>query len=199
MIFMDENNDSISSVLSVITGSLAGLIDLPKLLDRIVSLSMSLLHAEVCSIFLEYTEKPEYIRMVAGSGFARKLVGKAEYQRGEGLTGYIAKSGAKLNIRSKEDLLNVVDNEGGEPVWKGKHDILQWPSGNNEFRNMIALPLKIGDHIFGVMKVENKELAKGLYFYKGDEEIFNILVNFVAMAIDNARLHARLAEQQRVI
>ncbi len=196
----NEYSDNINRVLSEITGDIVGQFDLQDLLDKVVSLAMRLLNAEVCSIFLEDKDKhPGWIKMMAGSGFAKKLVNKAEYKIGEGFTGYIAQTGHKSNIKTKEELQNLKNEETGTTIWKGKHDDKQWESGANEFRNLIALPLKIKDQIFGVIKVENKGVAYGAYFSQDDERIFEIIANVVALAIENARLHNKIETQLKAI
>lgn len=193
-------SDNINRVLSEITGDIVGQFDLQDLLDKVVSLAMRLLNAEVCSIFLDDKDKhPGRIKMMAGSGFAKKLVNKAEYKIGEGFTGFIAQTGRKANIKTKEELQNLTNEEIGETIWKGKHDDEQWESGANEFRNLIALPLKIKDQIFGVIKVENKGVSFGPYFSQEDERIFEIIANFVALAIENARLHNKIETQLKAI
>lgn len=200
---MQEKNieyKDINQVLSDITGSLVGQFNLEELLDKVVTLAMRLLNAEVCSIFLDDKEKhPNRIKMMAGSGFAKILVGKAEYEIGEGFTGFIAQSGRKFNIKTREELQNFKNEETGETIWKGKHDTRQWPSGENEFRNLIALPLNIKEQIFGVIKVENKHKNYGDFFSAEDERIFEIIANVVALAIENARLHNKIETQLKAI
>lgn len=187
---------NINKVLSEITGALVGQFNLEDLLDKIVTLAMNLLNAEVCSIFLEDKESnPKIVKMMAGSGFAKPLVGQAKYQVGEGFTGFIAKTGKKFNIKTLEELQNLVDEETGATIWKGKHDNRQWISGENQFRNLVAFPLKIKDQIFGVIKVENKRREFGDYFSEEDERIFEIIANVVALAIENARLHKKIETQ----
>lgn len=195
-----EYSQDINRVLSEISETIVGQFDLRDLLDKVVSLAMRLLSAEVCSIFLDDKEKhPDMIRMMAGSGFAKRLVNKAEYRIGEGFTGFIAQTGRKLNISTKEELQNLTNEETGETIWRGKNDVEQWESGTNEFRNLIALPLKIKNQIFGVIKVENKELEFGSSFSDDDERIFEIIANVVALAIENARLHNKIENQLKAI
>jgi signal transduction histidine kinase len=195
-----EYSHDINRVLSEITGTIVGQFGLSDLLDKVVSLAMRLLNAEVCSIFLNDKDKhPGIIRMMAGSGFAKRLVNKAEYKIGEGFTGFIAQTGNKFNIRTKEELQNLTNQETGDTIWKGKHDDEQWKSGMNEFRNLIALPLKIKDQIFGVIKVENKDKSFGTSFSNEDERIFEIIANVVALAIENARLHNKIETQLKAI
>lgn len=189
----------INTVLAEITSAIVGHFDLQDLLDRVVGLAMRLLNAEVCSVFLNDKQNPGHIRMMAGSGFAKKLVGKAEYKIGEGFTGFVAQTGLKFNIKSKKELVTLASEAEGSFIWKGKHDSQQWESGANEFRNMIALPLKIKNEIFGVIKVENKDRSFGNAFSEEDEGIFEIIANVVSMAIENARLHAEIETQLKAI
>lgn len=194
------NSDNINHVLSEITGDIVGQFDLQDLLDKVVSLVMRLLNAEVCSIFLDDKDKhPGRIKMMAGSGFAKKYVNVAEYKIGEGFTGFIAQTGRKANIRTVEELQSYTNEETRKPIWQGKYDIGQWESGANEFRNLIALPLRIKDQILGVIKVENKDISFGPYFSEEDERIFEIIANFVALAIENARLHNKIETQIKAI
>jgi signal transduction histidine kinase len=190
-----NEQSNINAVLADITGALVGHFKMTTLLSKVVETSMRTLQAEVCSIFLEDKQnEPGVVTMMAGSGFARKLVGKAKYKIGEGFTGTVANYGSRFNIKSREELENLeVD---GKQVWKGKFDKEQWPSEHSEFRNCIAFPLKIKDQVLGVIKVENKDPEYGDHFTEEDDRYFEIIANVVALAIENARLHdARLHEQ----
>jgi len=180
----------INKVLADITGALVGHFDMFILLNQVVETSMQTLHAEVCSIFLEDKQnEPGVLTMMAGSGFASKLVGKAKYKIGEGFTGMVAKYGLKFNIKSREELEKLeVD---GKRIWIGKFDREQWPSGQSEFRNSITLPLKIKDQILGLIKVENKSFEYEDYFTEEDEKYLETIANVVALAIENARLYER--------
>jgi signal transduction histidine kinase len=158
---------------------------------------MRTLGAEVCSIFLEDPAEPGVLVMTAGSGFAQPLVAKARYRLGEGFTGSVAETGQKFNIRSREELQSL--EVGGRRVWEGRFDSTQWPSGRSEFRNMIALPLKIRDRTLGVIKVENKLVEHGDFFTDEDENYFETIANVVALAIENARLHQSIERQLKTI
>jgi len=188
----------ITDVLAAITSALVGHFQLPALLDRVVETSMRTLHAEVCSIFLEDRERePGVLTMMAGSGFAATLVGRSRYHTGEGFTGTIFKCGRKFNITSRYELEHLeVD---GVRVWRGKFDPQQWPSGQSEFRNCIALPLKIKERSLGVIKVENKLLTFAEHFSDQDERFIETIADVVALAIENARLHEQMERQLKAI
>jgi signal transduction histidine kinase len=194
----DSDQSDINAVLADITGALVGHFKMTTLLNQVVETSMRTLHAEVCSIFLEDKQnEPGVVSMMAGSGFARKLVGKAKYKIGEGFTGSIANHGSRFNIKSREELEKLEVN--GVRVWNGKFDKEQWPSGQSEFRNCIAFPLRIKDQILGVIKVENKYPEHGDYFTDEDGRYLEIIANVVALAIENARLHEQIERQLKTI
>ena len=187
-----------NKVLSSITSALVGHFRMDRLLDQVVSTTMEMLHAEVCSIFLLEMEKDkELLVMRAGSGFARPLVDRAKYELGEGFTGYIARHKRGFNIASREEFENLAIDS--KHIWLRKHDHIQWPSGRSEFRNLIALPLLIKGQCLGVMRVENKQPDFGGRFSEDDYVYFETIANVVALAIENAKLHKRTENQLKTI
>lgn len=194
----EEQSKKLSAVLGDVASSVVGKFDMTALLNQIINTTMETLHAEVCSIFLENREKkPGFLKCVAGSGFAKRIVGKAEYRFGEGFTGLVAKTGEEYTIKSREELENLTVK--GKKVWEGKYDRKQWESGESEFRNCIALPLKIKEQILGVIKAENKEKNYGELFTDEDLNIFRTIANVIALTIENARLHKQIEEQLKTI
>ena len=165
------------------------------LLDQIINTTMQTLHAEVCSIFLEDEKETGVLKCVAGSGFASKIVGIARYRVGEGFTGSIAQYGKEYNIKSRQELEHLEID--GKTVWKGNFDYQQWSSGSSEFRNLIALPLRIKGQILGVIKAENKIETYGDYFTDEDLLIFKTIANVISLALENARLHQKAEEQSK--
>ena len=195
-----EKSKSFNDVLSIITNNLVGNFELGDLLDTIVKMVMSLLDAEICSIFLDDKQNgSNIITMRAGSGFAERLVGAAKYQPGEGLTGYIYQTGEKFNIKSRKELTKLKRKNTNEPIWVGKHDNVQWKGfDQSKFRNLIGLPLKIREEVFGVIKVENKRGSRKV-FDDVDESIFEIIANVVSLAIENARFHEKFEKQLKTV
>ena len=182
-----SETQNILGVIAAISSSVAGYATLSSLLDQIVKTTMQTLRAEVCSIFLEDKQgSPGLLTMLAGSGFAARMVGKASYKIGEGFTGFIAKSGKVHNIKSRSELEQLTWN--GRHVWLGKHDAQQWPEGTSQFRNCIAIPLRLGDRTIGVIKAENKVEEYGDYFSSDDELYLTTIANIISLAIENVRL-----------
>ncbi len=189
---------SIFTSLSDIASSVVGHFDEHTLLDQIITTTMDTLQARVCSIFLEDKAKePGFVVCRAGSGFAEKIIGVAKYRIGEGFTGSVAKYGGEFNIKSRYELENL--EIAGVKVWRGNFDSDQWPSGESEFRNLIALPLQIKGDIIGVIKAENKKEEFGDFFSDEDFINFKTIANVIALAIDNARLYKKLEKQLKVI
>ncbi|NIM17855.1 MAG: GAF domain-containing protein [Candidatus Aminicenantes bacterium] len=193
----EEQSKKLSAVLTDVASAVVGKFEMKALLDQIINTTMETLHAEVSSIFLIDEEEPNVLRCVAGSGFAERIVGIAKYEIGEGLTGTVAKTGEGYNFKSSEKLHKI--KIGGEQVWKGKYDHIQWPSGKSEYRNSIGLPLKIKDQILGVIKAENKDPRYGDFFTDEDVNIFKTIANVIALTIENARLYKQIEEQLKAI
>lgn len=182
-----------TAVLAQVASAVVGQFEMQKLLDQIIETTMTTLNAEVCSIFLRKEDDPNKIVCVAGSGFARNIVGIAEYGIGEGLTGWVAKTGRYVVIHSKEQL----EREKQEGRWLGKFDNHQFKGGTSEFRNLLTVPLKIKEKILGVIKVENK--IGGTSFSDRDLQTFETIANVIALAIENARLQKQSEAQSKKI
>jgi GAF domain-containing protein len=171
-------------ILAHVARTVAGRPELKVLLENALEEVTEILEADVCSIFLKDPEAPGLIRCVAGCGFARSIVGKAEYEEGEGFTGRVFQRSQTTILRSGDDLHEL--RQQGE--FQGKYNEIQWASygGRSQFRNGIAVPLCIGDERIGVIKVENKRSGE---FTISDVTILEAIANGVlAIAIQNARL-----------
>lgn len=183
-----------NKVLAEISGALVGQLSILSILNKVVETSMNTLHAEVCSIFLEDKKKePGIFVMMAGSGFAKKLVGIAKYKIGEGFTGGIIQTGNLVNIKSREELENFRLED--KIVWSGKHDDEQWAGGKNDFRNLIAIPLKIKQQTLGIIKIENKIQSYGSCFTNEDVIYLETITNVVSLVIENNRLHEEIEKE----
>lgn len=174
----------ITRILGQVSRTVARQLEMQPLLDNIVEDVSEILDADVCSIFLNESGNPDVITCVAGCGFAREIIGRAQYTSGEGFTGKVFQRGQTTVIRSSEEL--EVLRQRNE--FQGKYDAEQWAvyGGQSQFRNAIASPLKIGDQTVGLIKVENKRIGE---FSATDVSILEAISNGVlSVAIQNARL-----------
>lgn len=130
---------------------------LEDLLVQISTIMMEEFNSEVCSIFLRAEDNPNIIMCYAGTGYAKNLLeAKAKYEVGEGFTGSIIQDDKSYNIKNLNEL-NELKKIG---KWDKKYNVVQFgeklSSTDEDFRNLMACPLKVGDDIIGVIKVENK-------------------------------------------
>jgi len=117
-------------------------------LSYLVDQVQQILQCESVSLFLR-EESSDAIVLSAAVGLPTRLIGQAKYRLGEGLTGWVARSGKPLRTDSPEELT-------AHPAWKGKWDAVQW--GEPRFHSLMGVPLLSRDGTaLGVLKVENKK------------------------------------------
>lgn len=177
-----ESRDALTQALHEITSALLGKVRLSELGEGIVKKSAEILNAEAASLFLIEKDKDgvEKMRMKAGYGPSRELVGNAEYEKGEGVTGTIWARGTPINTHI-EDIKQFQEKYSK----RGKYDSIQWEKST--FKSLYCVPLKIGVEVVGILKVENKKGSPD-YFTPQDEQILEIFASLFALEIENARL-----------
>jgi hypothetical protein len=174
----------ITRILAHVSKNVASQLEMQPLLENILEEMTEILDADVCSIFLNDADNPDVIKCVAGSGFARAIVGIAQYRLGEGFTGKVFQRGQTAIIGPSSELEELRRRN----EFQGKYDAVQWAAygGQSQFKNGIASPLKIGEQTIGVIKVENKRSGE---FSATDVTILDAITNGVlSVAIQNARL-----------
>jgi PAS domain S-box-containing protein len=134
---------------------------------RILRESFGYVH---CAILLVDEDNNElYVK--AASGYAGEGVENLRLRVGnEGITGWVAATGRPLYVPDVQK----------DP---------RYVPGMKEVRSEIALPLKIGEKVLGVLNVESTELAA---FHERDVRILSSLAAQAAVAIENARLYAEI-------
>jgi signal transduction histidine kinase len=185
---LQEQREEQSKAIRAITNQVVGKSQRQDLLREILQTAMDTFKAEVCSIFLKKEDEPGTIECVAGTGYAQNLVDTASYEIGRGFTGMVAKGDNDgYKIDSPEDMKQLKETK--VISWEQQWDRLQWgEGGKNEFRNLLALPLKIKEETVGVIKVENKRREYGQHFSDDDFQTFKTIANVIAMAIENSKL-----------
>jgi len=128
-----------------------------------------------CAILL-LDGSPTELFVKASSGYAKDTdkVDRLRIKVGhEGITGWVAATGRPLYVPDVEKDPRYI------PGMKG-------------VRSEIALPLKIGEKMLGVLNVESTELGA---FRERDVRILSSLAAQAAVAIENARLYAEIQEK----
>ncbi len=186
-----------------VSEGLTGKFQADTLLKEIVTIGKGLFNAEACVVFLVDENDPRRLVEAKAEGYAKHLEEIAEYQlisRQElkdlpasdrekvGITAWIAITGNPFLARNNEEVR-------AHPHWKGKYDKDHYPGDKKKCESFLGFPLKVGDQILGVLKVENK-LKDGHYIPFNEREItiLQIIANSAAVAIKNSRL---IKEQQK--
>ena len=126
-----------------------------------------------CAILL-LDGSPTELYVKASSGYSDDRVDRLRIKVGqEGITGWVAATGRPLYVPDVEKDPRYI------PGMKG-------------VRSEIALPLKIGEKMLGVLNVESTELGA---FRERDVRILSSLAAQAAVAIENARLYAEIQEK----
>lgn len=149
---------------------------LDELLRLIMSSGAELVGAETASLQLLDEETKELtIEVVTQEGGADLV--KHRVPAGVGIAGWVVEHGEPL----------VVENAREDPRFYGGVDT----QTGFETRNILAVPLRTKDRVIGVVEMINKSNGG---FDDGDVALATALANQAGVAIDNARLYARLAD-----
>jgi len=161
---------------------ITSILDLDELLSQIVELIHHILaYYHVHAFLVDEVSKEAIFR--AGSGEAGRLIeeqGGVRLKVGEqGIIGWVAGSGLPL----------LVNDVSQEPRYV-PHEALP------DTRSELAVPLKIGLRVIGVLDVQSDELNA---FDLDDVAVLQALGDQVAIAIENARLFEELEEHKATL
>ncbi|MEN8264392.1 MAG: GAF domain-containing protein [Nitrospirota bacterium] len=166
--------ESLIKLSSLINSSL----DIIEVLDNSMRVVEELMDAEASSIFEIDFEKNDLFFRLARGEFGDKMK-EVRMRMGEGVAGYVASSGESLLVPDTK-----VDDHFCKRVD-------QKTSFNT--RSIIALPIKNQGRTIGVLEVLNKRGPAT--FDSKDLELLIIVASQIGIAIENAKLYARLKEK----
>jgi GAF domain-containing protein len=156
---------------------LNSLLNLPELLQTIMTSAADLLGAETSSLMLLDEETNELTFEVA-TGEAGQEVKQLRVPADQGIAGWV--------LQHREPA--VVGDVATDSRFYGQID----QSSGFQTRSMLAVPLTIRDRTIGVVEVINKQ--GDAEFDARDQDIATALAAQAAVAIDNARLYQKLAD-----
>jgi len=159
-----------------ISSLLNSTLKLDELLGEIMSSATELTAAETSSLLLLDEEAGELTVEVA-TGKPGEAVMRQQVPAGQGIAGWVVENGESL----------TVDDPKSDSRFYGEID----EKTGFETRNMLAVPMKTKDRTIGVIEVINKRDGS---FDERDEKVTTALASQAAIAIENARLYARLAD-----
>jgi len=167
-------------------GRSAERLKLGEILDGSLDLILKLVGAEAGTIFLKEKEKDQIVfQAVRGFG-SEKLKGR-RLKMGEGIAGWVTQTGRPY----------VSTQVANDPLWQREYaDLVGF-----ETREILCVPLKIGDEIFGAVEAINKKNRQLLA--QEDLENLSSLASQVAIVIQNAQLflesHQRMEQHSELI
>jgi signal transduction histidine kinase/DNA-binding response OmpR family regulator len=163
------------NILYSIGKSVAQLLDLEKLLNRVVEGAVYITGAEEGSLLLVDRESGElYLRAARGLGeqFARGFRLKV----GDSLAGQVVQTGEPIRIESVAE----------DQRLKIKTGYL--------VKSLLNVPLRVGKRIVGVLSVSNRISSRA--FTPNDEKLLSALADYAAISIVNAQLFEQLAKSR---
>ncbi|HLB05378.1 MAG TPA: HD-GYP domain-containing protein, partial [Thermodesulfobacteriota bacterium] len=156
--------------LARLSAILNSTLDPREVQKRAMESATELMKAEVGSLLL-VDEKSNDLYFEVALGEKGAKVKEIRLKMGEGIAGWVAQNGEPL----------VIDDVTKDPRFSGKAD----EKSKFATKNMICVPVMIKEKIIGVLQAINK--LEGMFSSK-DLELFQMLANQVAIAIENARL-----------
>lgn len=172
LIELQRENLRLHSLLEV-TETLGSVIELDKLLFRIMDVVCKHLKADRCTVFLLDLERGELWSKVA-LGLSKEI----RFPVTKGIAGHVARTGEILNI---PDAYNDARFNPEVDKKTGYHT-----------RNLLTMPMRNrNNEIIGVFQVLNKEDGP---FTPADEELLKAISFIAASAIENAQLYDELSK-----
>jgi putative nucleotidyltransferase with HDIG domain len=165
------------TVLSEVSAIIASSLDLKEVLKSIMEMATKIMRAEASSLML-IDEKTQELIFEEVLGEKEEEVKKIRLKKGEGIAGWVAEYGIPL----------LIPDAYKDPRFNPEVD----KSTGFKTRSILCVPMKVKDKIIGVVEVLNRIDKKP--FDEDDKEIFSILANHAAIAIENARLYKQLRE-----
>jgi two-component system, NarL family, sensor kinase len=159
----------------------AGL-DLRRMLQGVATLVTETTQTDVCFVHL-LDEDGRLLRLHGATPPFDGLAGEIELAVGEGVSGWVAEHGEPVVI---------VDDKAADPRYRYIPALR-----GEEFTSMVSVPIvtPLG-HLVGVLNVHTRARRE---FSGADVELLRSVAGLMAGAIENARLHRRLAEREEAL
>jgi signal transduction histidine kinase/putative methionine-R-sulfoxide reductase with GAF domain len=129
-----------------------------------------------CSIFL-WDENRRAFVLTATKGLSADLIGKAAYDSGEGLTGWVGQHGKSLLLdrRTLGDLKKIHPNL----AWKQKFEEIA-NAEKIDFRPFLAVPILRYGQAIGIIRISDRQEG---FFTESNERIVTVIASHIATVI----------------
>jgi two-component system phosphate regulon sensor histidine kinase PhoR len=152
--------------------SVTALLDLEKLLARLVEAAVYLTGAEEGSLLL-VDEETDELYMVAAQGFDKRMARSFRIRVEDSLAGEVIRTGEPM----------MLDGSQSQRI-KTAYLV----------RSLIYVPLRVKNRVSGVLGVDNRQTERA--FTKHDLRLLSVLAGYAAIALENARLFAEVESER---
>ena len=178
----DAGAEREARLLSRVVDTISGGLDLDRILQGVATLVTETTETDVCFVHL-LDERARMLQLRGATPPFDTLVGSVELAVGEGVAGWVADHGEPVMI---------IDNKTADPRYR------YIPALRGEdYTSMLSVPVvtPLG-HLVGVLNVHTRERRE---FSQADVDLLRSVAGLVAGAIENARLHQRLADREEAL
>lgn len=169
---------SLIEVSSIISSTL----DLEELMNLVMEKAQTVMNAEASSVMLLNEETGMLECKIALGSVQEKVKDTIQLEVGQGIAGWVALHGEAIIVPDVDNDTRFYSNIDHSTGFK-THSIL-------------AAPLKVKDRVIGVAEVINRKDSQP--FTEDNLAIFTTFCRQVALAIENARMHRFMLQQQRI-
>ncbi len=170
-----QNLLALNKIANVVSQSL----DLETVLSTALDKSLEMLKADTGGIML-WDENTQQYRYHVHRGLSPQYITEMTCRAGEGITGIVAKTGKSI-------LLKDISRDK-----RAAHPGLIKLEGLKSF---VSVPLAVKDKILGVLNISSRGARE---FTSQDIGLLSNIGSQVAIAIENARLHQEVQQQDRI-
>lgn len=169
-------------LLSRIIETISAGLDLDEIVQGVAALITETTETDICFVHLLDDKRRRLVLRGATPPFHR-LAGRIELVLGEGVAGWVAAHGRPAVI---------VDNKLADQRYKYIPELR-----GEDFTSMVSVPIATRPgHLVGVLNVHTRRRRE---FSGADVELLRSVAGLMAGAIENARLHHRLAEREEAL
>ena len=164
-------------------------LDIDTVLSQILSAATQVMEANAASIMVLDEESGDLLCQQAVGEVGQAVCREFRIPKGTGIAGWVAENRKPVRIADAHE----------DPRFNPEMD----RKTGFRTRSLLCVPLMAKDRFIGVAQVLNKEVVTEAgvsigEFNEEDEELFGLFAQQAALAIENARLHRSLLQQQRL-
>jgi sigma-B regulation protein RsbU (phosphoserine phosphatase) len=181
---IESLNKKITDLTSLIDVSaiISSTLDLEELMNLVMEKAQTVMNAEASSVMLLNEETGILECKIALGSVQEKVKNTIQLKLGQGIAGWVAQHGEAVIVPDVDNDSRFYSNIDHSTGFKT--------------RSILAAPLKVKDRVIGVAEVINRRDAQP--FTEDNLAIFTTFCRQVALAIENARMHRYMLEQQRL-